>query len=242
MKRQNFRMGLLIATMLLFPLTLYYFSPVLIVQGAFRGIITGSFIVFALMFIMALAFGRAYCGWLCPAAGLQEACCLANDLRTAGEKYDLIKHLVWVPWISVIAYLFLRAGFQGIDFFYGTHKGISAADALSYTIYYIVAGIIVLMGLVWGRRAFCHYLCWMAPFMVIGSAAKNALAIPSLRLKANRLQCIECGKCTKECPMRLNVQGMVGANAMDNLECTLCGKCVDSCPKKALRYSFGTKS
>ncbi|MGC9357108.1 MAG: 4Fe-4S binding protein, partial [Anaerolineae bacterium] len=69
--RQRIRKGLLFLSLLLFPITLYYFSPALIIQGASEGVINGSFIVFGLMLLGALFVGRLWCGWACPAGALQ---------------------------------------------------------------------------------------------------------------------------------------------------------------------------
>lgn len=42
MKRQKFRKLILISAMSLFPITIYYFSPDLIIQGATEGVVTGK--------------------------------------------------------------------------------------------------------------------------------------------------------------------------------------------------------
>lgn len=70
--RQKIRRGLLIASLLLLPVTLYYFSPALSLQGATAGVASGSVLVFAGLFVSALFLGRAFCGWACPMGGLQE--------------------------------------------------------------------------------------------------------------------------------------------------------------------------
>ena len=82
--RQSARKILLIIAFLLFPVVFYYLSPVLIIMGASEGIITGSFIVFGLMFLSALILGRAFCGWVCPAGGMQELCFKFWDKRARG--------------------------------------------------------------------------------------------------------------------------------------------------------------
>ncbi|GAK57070.1 4Fe-4S ferredoxin iron-sulfur binding domain protein [Candidatus Vecturithrix granuli] len=84
----------------------------------------------------------------------------------------------------------------------------------------------------------CHYVCWMAPFMVLGTALKNILKWPSLHLKANIEQCINCKCCNKACPMSLPVNEMVQRAAMQHSECILCGECVEICPKDVIRYTF----
>ena len=47
MTRQRVRKLTLIISLLLFPVTLYYFSPALIINAGLGGIVNGSFIVFA---------------------------------------------------------------------------------------------------------------------------------------------------------------------------------------------------
>jgi Polyferredoxin len=90
--------------------------------------------------------------------------------------------------------------------------------------------------LVFGRRAGCHYFCWMSPFMIIGSKIKNKLNYPSLKLKADQGKCVSCNVCTKQCPMSLDVKEMVKKQDMNNSECIMCGMCVDSCNKKAIKF------
>ncbi len=242
MKRQKIRKALLIISFLLFPVTIYYFSPYLIIQGASEGIITGSFVVFGMMFFASLFFGRAYCGWICPAGGLQECLILAADKKARGGKQNLIKYVIWTPWIAIIAVVFISVGgVRKIDFLYQTTNGISVADTMAYIVYYAVLLLIVILSLAAGRRGFCHYACWMAPFMIIGTKIKNLLKIPSLHLTADPDKCIACGKCNQKCSMSLNVSAMVKKGNMKNTECILCGECVDVCPKSAIRYKVTSK-
>ena len=60
--RQKTRKALIIFSFLLFPITINYFSPYVIIDGASQGIVNGSFISFALMFLSALFVGRLWCG------------------------------------------------------------------------------------------------------------------------------------------------------------------------------------
>ncbi|MCR4748233.1 MAG: 4Fe-4S binding protein [Lachnospiraceae bacterium] len=39
----------------------------------------GSFIVFCLMLVLPMFFGRVWCGYICPAGGLQECAMRVND-------------------------------------------------------------------------------------------------------------------------------------------------------------------
>lgn len=56
--RQKIRKTILISSFLLFPITIWYFSPCLIIQAASEHIMNGSFIVFSLMLVLSMLFGR----------------------------------------------------------------------------------------------------------------------------------------------------------------------------------------
>ena len=66
-------------------------------MGALEGLVVGSFIVFASMFFTSLVLGRAFCGWVCPAGGMQEACFRINNKRFKVGKRDWVKYGIWVP-------------------------------------------------------------------------------------------------------------------------------------------------
>jgi len=217
-------------------------TPYLIVDGASQRIVNGSLIVFALMFVAALVLGRAWCGWACPVAGLQEVLFAVRDNPARGGKLDWIKWAIWIPWVGlIVAMVVMAGGYRAVNPLHSMEDGLISADRLipHFVIYYGIVGLVVILSLTAGRRAFCHYVCWMAPFMIIGRKIRNLLAWPALRLKPETDKCVKCQQCTETCPMSLAVQDMVLAGAMERTECILCGNCVDICPKDAIRYSFG---
>lgn len=77
--RQKVRKCLLLISFLAFPITIWYFSPYLIINAAMEHIINGSFIVFCLMLILSMFLGRVWCGYLCLAGGLQECAMRVKD-------------------------------------------------------------------------------------------------------------------------------------------------------------------
>jgi len=165
--------------------------------------------------------------------------------RRIGRRTDFVKWIIWVPWVSLIVMAAVRAGgYRILDLLYGTVNGISVAGSAdrpiiaAYVVYFAVVALFFGLPLAFGRRASCHAVCWMAPFMITGRALRNTIAWPSLRLQADTAACIKCGHCAAECPMSLDVDAMVGTGHMEHAECILCGKCVDGCPKKAIRYTF----
>ena len=239
MKRQKIRKLLLLISFLLFPVTLYYLSPYLVIMGGFEGIITGSLILFILQFVSSLLFGRAFCGWLCPAGALQEYCSKITSKPVKSKKADWIKYFIWAPWLIVIVFALASAGIKGVDPLFMTDHGISVVGIEEYIMYFFVTGLIMVISLIIGRRGMCHSICWMAPFMIFGTKLKDLLHIPSLHLSAKPDKCVGCGLCSKNCTMGLDVTKMVRENRMQNRECILCGECADCCGKNAISLHFG---
>jgi ferredoxin-type protein NapH len=245
--RQRIRKALVILAFLSFPITMNYLSPYVIVDGAMNGILNGSVVMFGLMFLSSLFLGRAWCGWVCPGGGMQEMVEPINVKPVNGKKIDWIKWLIWVPWISLIVWLVISAGgYKTVNLLYHTQGGISVAGSaerpifVAYIIYYGVVSLFVGLAIFAGRRAGCHTICWMAPFMMIGRWIRNRFGWASLRLTADASACSNCKVCTKNCPMSLDVNAMVQVEKMEHAECILCGTCVDNCASQAIRYSFSS--
>ena len=240
-KRQKIRFGIILSLFFLFPALYYYMSPYLIIEATSHRIINGSFVTFLLLFLASLILGRAYCGWACPAAGCQEAISVAQNKRIV--KGNLVKWIIWIPWIAAIVIMAIKNhGYNKIDMFYQTTFGLSIGDVYSLITYTIVLLLIVLPTFIIGKRSFCHHICWMAPFMIIGRKLRNILNWASLHLKADEDRCVHCHTCTSNCPMSLPVEQMVESGSMENTECILCGTCVDGCEKNVINYHFKAES
>ena len=243
MNRQKLRKGLIIFMFALFPLTYYYMSPYLVIEGAAAGIIAGSLILFAGLFVSALFFGRLWCGWLCPGGATQELCAKVQKKGIVTGKKNLVKYAIWIPWLSVIAIMFIEAGgVKTVDPLYQTYYGLSITGIESVVMFAVIAGLIAGLALIAGKRAACHTICWMAPFLILGRKIRNVTNLPALQLEANKNTCVNCKICSKNCPMSLDVNAMVQNGSMENSECILCGVCVDNCPKTAIKYSFSKQS
>lgn len=243
--RQAVRKTIILISFLCLPITFCFFSPVIIVQDAAKGIISGSFVVFTVVSILSLFTGRLFCGWLCPCGGGQECMTMIRLTPVKGGWRNYIKYIVSAIWISVIVYFAVQSGgYTEFDFLNHTDNGISLitnGKSMAYPIYYVVLSLILFLTLVFGRRAFCHYLCWLAPLIIIGTKIRKQFHIPGLRLKAHKEDCIGCEKCNSVCPMSLNVYDMVQKNDMNDNECILCTACTDACPKKAIRISMKSR-
>jgi ferredoxin-type protein NapH len=207
--RQSIRKGLLAAMLVLFQYRLFhlFFSPVLLVVAASQGIVNGSLLIYALLFLSSLYFGRAWCGWLCPGAALNEACSVVVRKQCSGGKAAKIKYVVFALLAGLTGFMAFRAGgFHAVDPFYGMERRSLLQDI------FLLAGavaIILPLAFFFGRFGNCHYLCWEAPILIIGTKIKDMARWPSLHLAVNTKDCNDCGKCDRHCPMSLPVAAMV---------------------------------
>jgi ferredoxin-type protein NapH len=239
--RQKVRRAAMIAAVALFPVTLYYFSPVLSLQGLASGIVTGSILVFGFLFLSSLFLGRAFCAWVCPAGGVQEIVRGFKGRAVNRTRINWVKWVIWGPWVLALVFAAFRAGgVRSVDLTWRTWHGVSAAGMPGLVALISVAGLFAVLALVAGRRAGCHTICWMAPFMILGRKVRNLLSWPSLRLLSRDGSCSDCGTCTMHCPMSIDVHAMVQAGRMENPDCILCASCADACPKDTIRLTFSS--
>ena len=240
--RQKIRKALLILMFLLVPVTLFYVSPIVIMMGAEKGIITGSFVLFALLILLSLVVGRLWCGWCCPMGAWQEICSPVTK-RTVPEGWpNWIKYLVTAVWLAMIGFTFRQAGgIRGVDLFFGTSNGLSITSLETLMVVLVIFAIILAVAFIAGRRGFCHVLCPVAGLMAAGRKIRNAIGWPALRLDADPAKCTDCKTCSRECPMGLDVNGMVRTGTMEQADCILCASCADACPQGAITYGVKGK-
>lgn len=239
MNRQQVRKTLLILAFISLPITLVYISPIIILSGAGEGVATGSMVLFIITFLASLILGRFWCGWLCPMGGWQDICGNVQKWPVSGGKYNLIKYGVWAVWIAMLISLLAGAGgIREVDIFYNTHSGFSLTQPVAFGVYFLLLGILFLMVIIAGKRGMCHYLCPVCVNFIIARKIRNFFRWPALHLSVDRDQCISCRRCSKACPMGLDVLSMVQDGRMETEECILCASCADSCPRGAISFGF----
>lgn len=238
--RQKIRKAIILLSLLVFPVTMNWFSPFLILQGGFNGIIAGSALLFTSLFIASLFFGRLFCSWLCPAGCLQDLVAESRTRKFNSGTANTIKWVIWIPWIgSILTGFIMAGGVKAIQPLYFTETGISVDEPIKWISFFMVVGIFLLLSFIFGKRAGCHSICWMSPFMIPGRKVSNFLKLPAFRLAVNPDSCSHCGKCNSNCPMSLNIQQMVKRGDAEHHECILCSRCADNCPTNSIRFVFG---
>lgn len=235
---QKIRKPIVMSTAILFHLLLIFhlfFSPVIIVMASYNGIINASFIAFVLMLLLSLFFGRAYCSWFCPGCGVQEIMTLFIKSKSKNSKAIYIKYFIFAIWIGVIVSGYVINGFREVDITFGMID-VTLERKIILTLGAII--IIVPLTAVFGQFASCKYICWQAPFMIIGTKIRDYFQFRGLRLMADTDKCKNCKVCNIKCPMNIDVMENVKNKKMHHTECILCGNCIDSCKHKVIKFSI----
>ncbi len=172
--------------------------------------------IFFMPLVVALFFGRAFCGGICPLGAMQELVVLkpVQVPRKLDDALGLLKYvylglallLAVQPWI---ARDFLICRF---DPFVGFFRREGAAHMM-----FIGAGFLVL-GTVVGRP-YCRYLCPYGGLLSWCSRlAKRGVTISPAKE-------LDCGLCANACPY-----GAIEKNRAVRKECLYCARCYASCP------------
>ena len=190
---------------------------------------------------MTLAFGKAFCSWLCPIGAVSEWLWEGGreifgrnvqaprwlDIPLRGLKYLLLGFFGYavagmtVPDLHgfITSPYGLVADVKMLNFF--RHIGTTGAAVIA----------LLLAGSVLVKNLWCRYLC---PY---GALVGLVALFSPTRVRRDAASCIDCAKCAKACPSLLPVDKVI---SVKSAECTGCLECVAVCPAEgALRLSVG---
>ena len=219
-------LSLFVLFWLIIPLGFNVKVPILGGQwGSFPQLHTIGSLTFFLYFGIVFLFGkRVDCGWCCPCVTARETIGFPfRDKTVRNSVWWKLRHLKWLTLGMLVAYLALMvydastAYNRGGKYFYGF---------ITYT-YYASFLLIPLTG----NRNFCRVLC---PF----AALWGVLSVAGFyRIRANKEDCISCGKCEEVCDMGIPIVRMVKEKGqIRSIECMGCGRCVNICPKNVISF------
>ncbi len=179
-----------------------------------------------LLTVLTVAFGRFWCGFLCPLRLTSE---WAHRL---GAKLGLGRGRVATPlrlgWLLPSSFLLITFVVKGLDI-----QGPARAGAILFLSIFAVATVV---GFVSRRGAWCRYFC------PVGGWLARATRLSPLALQADRDVCATCvdKPCLKgselagRCPSYLNPLQLE-----TNRSCIKCADCVVNCPSDRSSLKLG---
>lgn len=201
------------------------------------GVFGGVFINYANGKIIGpLLAGRNWCGWACWTTMILDLLPYKQSKGWVKSKPTKYKYLHFA--LSFILVVILYFGFNHI-----IHNPKPTAEnpgtmtAVYWFIFgnalYYAVGIFMAIKLK-DNRAFCKYLCPVSIFL------KFSNNFSLLKIKGNKDKCNNCGKCTDNCIMNIDIPAYIKVNERVKAnECVMCMKCIATCPEAALKASLG---
>ncbi|WP_102398743.1 4Fe-4S binding protein [Haloimpatiens massiliensis] len=203
----------------------------LIKDGAYiKRIAPSSLIILICLIVLTILLGRIFCGYICPLGTIQT---LINKLGRklkikqikVNEKMDKILRYSKYVVLVVVLFTTYKAGeliLRPLDpWATFMHLGSGSEIFSEFLIGFIIL-MLIFMSSLFIERAWCRYFCPLGAFLAIISPLRI------FKVKRNPQTCVNCKKCTKNCPMGIEISN---CNATDSMECISCGECLAVCPK-----------
>jgi len=196
-----------------------------------KRVYTSSFILFGIVLVSTIAFGRVFCSHLCPLGALQEwvralgrKLGIRKDIELSKSVDRYARYLKYAILVAIV-YFSYRTGdlvFRGYDPFNALmHLGNEVDEKI---VGYSVLALVLFSSLFtknwWGR-----YLC------PLGATLGIVRRMSPFRIRRNERSCVGCGACDRSCPAGLDVSDVSEVNSSD---CISCLQCVKTCPKGSL--------
>jgi len=206
-------------------------------SGLSRGVLNAGFVFWGLAFISVLLLGRAFCGWFCWFGGYLELIEWGiGDKLKIKIPQRIFLYLGVIPFValglkiySALLSNWILRGFpmeftfrlSDVEPWGGQQTGISILITA------ILFGPVLLF--VFGRRAWCRYLCPIGALLKIFSS----VSVGKVRLVND--ECIGCGMCNRACEMQVDVIGDLKTfGKVHSSNCIVCLKCTDECPTDSI--------
>ncbi|PKM60140.1 MAG: ferredoxin [Firmicutes bacterium HGW-Firmicutes-4] len=187
-------------------------------------------ILMGLVFLLALLFGPVFCGWVCPFGAFQEWVGKIGK-RLFKKRYNqfipakldrVLRYLrygvlVWVLTVTAVSGALL---FANLDPYHALFKFWTGTVALPALILLIV----ITIGSFFVERPWCKYAC---PY---GALLGLFNKIRVFKIHRNTDTCVNCHKCSRICPMNIDV---CRNETVTSLSCISCYECTSArnCPK-----------
>ena len=218
---------MIIRTVLTVLLLAIVLTAVFVVAGnpSLNGLLLPIIIVSAaVVFILLLLFGKAFCGFFCPIGLLND---IVWRITLALHLPKLSRSEKFMKIINILQKVFFAFFVCGITSL--TVIAVFFPEILSgihIPLYVIgIAAFFMIVIASFARRLFCN-ICPIGTF--IGLFRKLNI----IRLKKDSAACTMCGACYEACPMRIkSVYTEQEKSDISTSQCLYCGECIKKCPE-----------
>jgi polyferredoxin len=223
--------------LLLTPVFFQFFGIGFIWHSIYWGVITSVILIWLFFIAISPLFGRIGCGWFCFMGTTQDLASQHSIIKMKWKKPKFwVRLLILIPFFAS-AFLF---------YFINKETGITHDFSIQpfylkpeFTMHYGVVWMIdivsaLLLGLFLERRWTCKNLCFMGTLCSVGAAFSRLIPV------VDKSKCTMCGKCEKDCLVRIPIIDYIKNNKglITNGDCILCGKCVATCKQNAIKFRF----
>jgi len=192
-----------------------------------------SVLILGAFVLLAILFGRIFCGWVCPFGTILDyiegispfkgKLHLPHELKDTGTKYAILIGFLLLSFIASqeVFCEFCPAG--------TVVKGLTG-HVLFFSI--PIFAIVLFIALFYGRKTWCSYLCPLGAFFSLFTK------FHIFGIRARKEDCVKCFMCDKVCPMDvLVVENYIQeGKKINDSECIKCMNRVDACPRKILKF------
>jgi polyferredoxin len=188
--------------------------------------------------LVGIAFGRAFCGWLCPFGLLQELIKKITSFRFKIKKsWGILKYVILLIMIPVVYFTYepwfcklCPAGtIEGTFPIMLSPLWTELSKLISFRFFIKLAiAIVFILLFVVIRRPFCRYMC------PLGAMWGLFNKISFVRMKVDNSRCLKCNLCQEVCPMDIKIY-----EDPNHFDCIRCLKCVYVCPQKIIEVEVG---
>lgn len=190
-----------------------------------------SMVLLVIILLLTILLGPVVCSYMCPLGSIQEWFSKIGR-RVFGKQFNryiprridcILRYLRYGVLIFTV-YLTtqsLKLVFLEVDPYYALFNFWSEEATLGG----IIVLVLILVSSLFIERPWCKYAC---PFgAIVGLLNKISL----FKIRRNPVTCIDCGKCSRNCPMNIDV---ANKTVVSDHQCISCGICTSEtvCPIK----------
>jgi polyferredoxin len=208
--------------------------------GAFVPHVHAANLVLAVaVLLVALVARGAFCGWFCPLGFLQDLAAgvgaaaqrrlpaahrAMRSVRRRAARLAVLDRPLRLLKYGVLAWALWGAASFGVMVFRDVDPWAALLDigVGGAGLGLVVLGV-TLLGALFVDRPWCRYAC------PLGAANGLVARFSPLRLERSAAVCVSCSRCTRSCPMGIDV---ATAGAVTSVDCTGCLECVEACPRE----------